>query len=221
MGEEPTPSLAALGDAKAFRSRVGRAQGATLQCGRQVAVSQSSGPPKDDGQPGPPKEGPLKPAPSDTGPPKAQEGCFPEKPREGETGGPESSEEGLSPEGDASKKTYKCEQCGKGFSWHSHLVTHRRTHTGEKPYPCDVCGQRFRFSNMLKAHKEKCFRVSHALASDSPTTTPGLCPARPQAHTLPLLPGLPQTLPPLPHLPPPPPLFPTTANAGGRLNANN
>lgn len=100
-GEEPTPSLAALGDAKAFRSQVGRAQGATLQCGRQVAGSQSSGPPKDDGQPGPPKEGLLKPAPPDTGPPKAQEGCLPEKPREEETGGPESSEEGLSPEGDA------------------------------------------------------------------------------------------------------------------------
>ncbi|XP_017512182.1 transcriptional repressor RHIT isoform X1 [Manis javanica] len=152
-GEEPTPSLAALGDAKAFRSQVGRAQGATLQCGRQVAGSQSSGPPKDDGQPGPPKEGLLKPAPPDTGPPKAQEGCLPEKPREEETGGPESSEEGLSPEGDASKKTYKCEQCGKGFSWHSHLVTHRRTHTGEKPYACTDCGKRFGRSSHLIQHQ--------------------------------------------------------------------
>uniref|UniRef100_G3SSN2 Zinc finger and BTB domain containing 47 n=1 Tax=Loxodonta africana TaxID=9785 RepID=G3SSN2_LOXAF len=61
------------------------------------------------------------------------------------------------------EKPYICEICGTS---RPNMKRHRRTHTGEKPYPCDVCGQRFRFSNMLKAHKEKCFRVSHPLAGD-------------------------------------------------------
>ncbi|XP_014648997.1 PREDICTED: zinc finger protein 205 [Ceratotherium simum simum] len=143
--EEPTPSLAALGDVKSFGTRAGRAQGDILQCERQAASSQSPGPAKDDGQLGPPEEREPKPTPPDT--------SLPEKPREGETGAPESIEEGLAPDGDTSRKTYKCEQCGKGFSWHSHLVTHRRTHTGEKPYACTDCGKRFGRSSHLIQHQ--------------------------------------------------------------------
>ncbi|XP_058426200.1 transcriptional repressor RHIT isoform X3 [Diceros bicornis minor] len=143
--EEPTPSLAALGDVKSFGTRAGRAQGDILQCERQAASSRSPGPAKDDGQLGPPEERQPKPAPPDT--------SLSEKPREGETGAPESIEEGLAPDGDTSRKTYKCEQCGKGFSWHSHLVTHRRTHTGEKPYACTDCGKRFGRSSHLIQHQ--------------------------------------------------------------------
>ncbi|VFV47199.1 zinc finger protein 205 [Lynx pardinus] len=151
--EEPAPSPAALRDAKSFRSRVGRAQANGLPRGQQVASGQSSGAARDDAQPGPPDERPAKPAPPDASLAKAPQGRLPEKPREGRTATPEGSEEGLAPDGDAGKKTYTCEQCGKGFSWHSHLVTHRRTHTGEKPYACTDCGKRFGRSSHLIQHQ--------------------------------------------------------------------
>ncbi|XP_076998133.1 transcriptional repressor RHIT isoform X2 [Tamandua tetradactyla] len=138
---DPTP--AAFGDMRPCRTRAGGAQGGLLPCGQQAASSQS-----------PPASSlpTQKPAPLEAGLPNPPEGCAPEKSGE-ETGPTESGEEGLAAEGDAGKKTYQCEQCGKGFSWHSHLVTHRRTHTGEKPYACTDCGKRFGRSSHLIQHQ--------------------------------------------------------------------
>nr|XP_012599228.1 zinc finger protein 205 isoform X1 [Microcebus murinus]XP_012599230.1 zinc finger protein 205 isoform X1 [Microcebus murinus]XP_012599231.1 zinc finger protein 205 isoform X1 [Microcebus murinus]XP_012599233.1 zinc finger protein 205 isoform X1 [Microcebus murinus] len=150
--EELTPPVAAPGDVKPFRTRAGRAQG-VLPCGQQAAGGQSSGPAGDARQPGALEDGQPNPALPDASAPKPQEGHVPEKPSEEEKGTPESGEEGLAPDGDVGKKTYKCEQCGKGFSWHSHLVTHRRTHTGEKPYACTDCGKRFGRSSHLIQHQ--------------------------------------------------------------------
>ncbi|NXF14065.1 ZN506 protein, partial [Smithornis capensis] len=52
----------------------------------------------------------------------------------------------------AREKRYKCLECGKGFSWSSHLLTHRHIHTGERPYMCRECGKSYRSSSDLLTH---------------------------------------------------------------------
>ncbi|XP_003790868.1 zinc finger protein 205 isoform X1 [Otolemur garnettii] len=154
VGQEVlSPSMVAPGDVKPFRTRAGGAQGGMLPFGQQAASGRSSGSSEDTGQPGAQEDGQANPALLDDSLPIPQEGHVPEKPRKEEKGTPESGEEGLALDGDANKKTYKCDQCGKGFSWHSHLVTHRRTHTGEKPYACTDCGKRFGRSSHLIQHQ--------------------------------------------------------------------
>ena len=46
------------------------------------------------------------------------------------------------------EKPYECNQCGEGFSLHSTLQMHERSHTGDKLYECNhKCGKAFECMN--------------------------------------------------------------------------
>ncbi|XP_077109909.1 gastrula zinc finger protein XlCGF66.1-like [Ranitomeya variabilis] len=50
-------------------------------------------------------------------------------------------------------KSFLCTDCGKCFSWQSHLIKHKRSHTGEKPFSCEECGKRFSEKSDLFRHQ--------------------------------------------------------------------
>lgn len=54
------------------------------------------------------------------------------------------------------QKPYKCNACGKAFSFRSSLIEHERIHTKEKPYEseCDKCGKVFSQPAYLNQHKK-------------------------------------------------------------------
>ncbi|XP_041349548.1 zinc finger protein 665-like isoform X1 [Gigantopelta aegis] len=50
------------------------------------------------------------------------------------------------------QKILSCDKCGKVFTWHSALVSHKVNHHGFRPYHCDVCGKTFPRKSVLKLH---------------------------------------------------------------------
>ncbi|XP_028930308.1 zinc finger and SCAN domain-containing protein 10 [Ornithorhynchus anatinus] len=57
------------------------------------------------------------------------------------------------PQGNPKLKPHRCNECGKAFWRHEHLLTHQRVHTGERPFRCPDCGKSFSQSSQLASHR--------------------------------------------------------------------
>ncbi|ELV11460.1 Zinc finger protein 446 [Tupaia chinensis] len=51
-------------------------------------------------------------------------------------------------------RSYECEECGRGFSWKSQLVIHRKSHTGQRRHCCRDCGRGFDWKSQLVIHRK-------------------------------------------------------------------
>ncbi|XP_071075366.1 zinc finger protein 564-like [Desmodus rotundus] len=50
------------------------------------------------------------------------------------------------------EKPYKCNMCGRAFSYLQCLEKHEQNHNGEKPYKCEECGKTFIWLKTLQKH---------------------------------------------------------------------
>uniref|UniRef100_A0A8C8ADG3 C2H2-type domain-containing protein n=1 Tax=Otus sunia TaxID=257818 RepID=A0A8C8ADG3_9STRI len=57
------------------------------------------------------------------------------------------------PQSSSRRKEYKCEHCGKLFTWRSNLSHHRQIYTGVRPYNCRDCGKKLWNSWKLVCHR--------------------------------------------------------------------
>ena len=66
---------------------------------------------------------------------------------------------------------YKCEKCGKEFSYHMRFVNHRKTCEGaltvphKKAFTCIKCGSSFKTRKTLNQHAKACATISYTCPS--------------------------------------------------------
>ncbi|XP_054566226.1 zinc finger protein 446 isoform X2 [Eptesicus fuscus] len=50
-------------------------------------------------------------------------------------------------------RSYTCAECGRGFSWKSQLVIHRKSHAAHQRHVCGDCGRGFDWKSQLVIHR--------------------------------------------------------------------
>lgn len=58
------------------------------------------------------------------------------------------------PEGSRKGKSFKCNDCGEVFSYHSNPITRQRIQAGEKPYERNECGKALSITETLLNNKD-------------------------------------------------------------------